>query len=123
MRTLHVLVAATILLAGAATAADTSLHVTTQQLQEVEGTYGLNNGQRARVFQLDNRLYVEIGRMRKELNLVAPQRFASRDGSVSMVFGQRDSGSDIALSLRSDLQPSMPVMLASAERHGRGSSD
>jgi hypothetical protein len=124
MRTLHVLVAATVLLSGVAAAApDTSLRATAQQLQDVEGTYGLDNGQHARVFELDNRLYVAIGRMRKEIILVASGRFASRDGSVSMQFSPRNGGNDIALSLRGDLQESTPVRLASANRHGRGGAD
>jgi len=78
--------AAALLLAGAAHAAPDRPppHATAQQLANLEGIYGLDDGQRARIFVLDERLYIELGRQRKQLVAVAPGVFASRDGKVSV---------------------------------------
>ena len=124
MKMLHIALAATALLAGAATAGPvTDLHATAQQRAEVEGTYQLDNGQRVRVFALDEKLYVEVGRHRKELVLIAPDQFTSRDGSISMRFPLDAPGERIVLGYRRDADEPMPVMLAASQRRGRGGID
>jgi len=123
MKLPSIALAATALLAVTASAAD--LRATAQQRMDLEGTYKLENGQRARVFELDQRLYVELGRYRKELVLVAPDRFASPDGAISLQFQPDAPGERIVLGYRRDDRQAMPVMLASGQRqrHGRGSAD
>jgi len=124
MKMLHIALAATALLAGAATAGPiVDLHATAQQMDDVEGTYQLANGQRARVFALDQKLYVEVGRHRKELVLTGPDQFTSRDGSISMRFPLDAPGERIVLGYRRDTDEPMPVLLAAAQRRGRGSID
>ena len=126
MKLPSIALAATALLAvsASATAApESELRATAQQRMDLEGTYQLENGQRARVFELDQRLYVELGRHRKELVLVAPDRFASRDGAISMQFQPDAPGDRIVLGYRRDDRQAMPVRLASSRRHGRGGAD
>jgi hypothetical protein len=122
MKLLNIALAFTALLAVTVSASAADLRATAQQRMDLEGTYQLENGQRARVFELDQKLYVELGRHRKELVLVAPNRFASPDGAISMQFQPDAPGERIVLGYRSD-RGGMPVMLASSQRHGRGSAD
>lgn len=124
MKLLSIALAATALLAGAATAGPiVDLHATSQQRAEVEGTYQLDNGQRVRVLAIEEKLYVEVGRHRKELVLTAPDQFTSRDGSISMRFPLDAPGERIVLGYRRDTDEPMPVMLAAAQRRGRGGID
>ncbi len=116
---------AALLLSGAAHAAPAAppLHATAQQMADLEGSYFLDNGQRADIFVLDGRLYITLPRQRKELVLVAPGRFASRDGRVT-VRPQADAGGDrIVLGYQPAQQAAMPAQLASNARRGRGSAD
>jgi hypothetical protein len=121
MKQLSIVLATLAMLAATATA--TAGSGTAQQRGDLEGTYQLENGQRVRVIALDERLYVEVGRYRKELVMVAPNRFASRDGAVSMQFQPEAPGERIVLGYRRDAQQALPVMLASGQRTGRGSAD
>jgi hypothetical protein len=124
MKLLSILAAATALMSGGAIAApDIAPQATAQQIAELEGIYGLDNGLRARVFELDNRLYLEVGHDRKELTQVEPNRFMSRDGSVSLSVKPGDGGDKIVLGYRHDAQESIPIRLAAAKRPGRGSVD
>jgi len=124
MKMLSIALATTALLAGAASAGPvTDLRATAQQMSDVEGTYQLENGQRARVFALDQKLYVEVGRHRKELVLTAPDQFTSRDGAISMRFQPDAPGDRIVLGYRRDTQDPIPVMLAAGPRRGRGGLD
>lgn len=124
MTPLRIALAATILLAGAAHAAPGSdLRATAQQRADLEGSYRLETGQLAQVFSLDDRLYIEVGRHRKELVLVAPDRFASRDGAVSMQFAPAAPGERIVLGYRQDVAEIVPIRLSSVRRPGRGSAD
>ena len=86
MNRMTICLGAALLLAGAAHAAPErpSMHATAQQKVDLEGTYALDNGQRARIFVLDDKLYIELGRQRKELVPAGPDAFASRDGKVSV---------------------------------------
>jgi hypothetical protein len=102
MRTLHSLPAFIALLSalsstGATASPDTSMRTTAQQRTDLEGIYGLSNGQRVRIFELDYRLYLQIGRLRKEILLVAPYRLASRDGRVTLWYTPYGSRNRIIL--------------------------
>jgi hypothetical protein len=74
--------------AGCATAtADYPRRPTAQEIANAEGLYVLEDGYRAHVFELDDKLYVRIGAgPQKELMLVGPGRFASPGGDVSIEF-------------------------------------
>jgi len=124
MKILSILAAAATLFSGAAIAApDIAPRATAQQIAELEGNYGLDNGLRAKVFELDNRLYLEVGHDRKELTLVETNRFVSRDGSVSLSVTPGAGGNKIVLGYRHDAQDAMPIRLAAAKRPGRGGAD
>lgn len=123
MKALTILAAAALLSGTAIAAPDTAPQATAQQLAELEGTYGLDNGLRAKVFELDNRLYLEVGHDRKELTLAEPNRFVSRDGSVSLSVKPGDGGDKIVLGYRQDTQDALPIRLAAAKRPGRGGVD
>jgi hypothetical protein len=124
MKMPSIALAMTLFAAGAASAApDAALRTTAQQRADAEGTYQLDNGQRVRIFELDEKLYLEIGRYRKELVLVAPNRYASRDGAISMQAAPEVPGERIVLGYRRDARQAIPVLLASGQRHGRGNLD
>jgi hypothetical protein len=74
--------------AGCATAtADYPRRPTAQEITDAEGLYVLEDGYRAHVFGLDDKLYVRIGSgPQKKLMLVGPGRFASPGGDVSIEF-------------------------------------
>jgi hypothetical protein len=128
MRALPIFLAITTLVAGAATAAPaaTAIQPTTQQMQEIGGAYALADGRRASVFVQDNRLIVEIGRQQKELTMIAPNQFVSRDGAVSLRFqpeGHPD-GDRIVLNYGYSFDNTQPTRLAAdRQRLGRGSAD
>jgi hypothetical protein len=89
MKTLRIVLAATALLTTTLTApafpADPDLRSTAQQRLDMEGTYLLENGQRAKIFELDNRLYIDIERRhRKELLLVAPDLSRSSSSPTNL---------------------------------------
>jgi hypothetical protein len=73
---------------GCATAtADYPRRPTAQEIANAEGLYVLEDGYRAHVFELDDKLYVRIGAgPQKKLMLVGPGRFASPGGDVSIEF-------------------------------------
>lgn len=76
--------------AGCATAAATADYPrrpTAQEIADAEGLYVLEDGYRAHVFGLDDKLYVRIGAgPQKKLMLVGPGRYASPGGDVSIEF-------------------------------------
>lgn len=125
MRILSLALASTLLLSGAAFAGpETGGRPTAQQMMEAEGSYALDNGERVRVFELDNRLYMEVGHHRKELLMDGPDRFVSKDGSISMRFQPGPGADKVVLGYRRDAQDGIPVRMASAaQRRGRGSAD
>lgn len=93
-------------------------------MMEAEGSYRLDNGERVRVFELDNRLYVEVGHHRKELLVAGPNRFASKDGAISIAFDAAAGSDKVVLGYQRDAQDGIPVRMASAaQRRGRGSVD
>jgi hypothetical protein len=127
MRAPCVCLAAALLLnsAGCATS-DTAVQPTAQQIADIEGTYALSDGRRARVYGLDNRLYIEIGaHQQKELFVVGPNRFASRHGEVSLLVrpGQGDNADAIELAFIPALGGRAPRRFASGPIPGRGYLD
>jgi hypothetical protein len=63
-----------------------------QLADSVKGTYGLSNGRRLELIDLDERVYADFGKWsRVALNEVGPNQFASREGDVQMTWvpGQR----------------------------------
>jgi hypothetical protein len=89
MRTLSFLWLAAALVAPpvlAQTSSPTAVHATAEQLQDIEGTYKLSNGRIITLLTLDDRLYVELNRSRKELVAVAENAYASRDGRIRVTY-------------------------------------
>jgi len=73
--------------ATAAAATPISSGEALQLKYDVEGDYRLENGNRVRLSVVDGRLYLDLDRSyRKELQVVAPNLFASRDGLVTVQF-------------------------------------
>jgi hypothetical protein len=87
MRVLFVVAALLLGCAGCATSDAYPRRPTAQEMANVEGLYGLSDGYRAHIFDLDSRLYVRIGAgPEKMLQAVGPDRFASPNGDVSIQF-------------------------------------
>jgi hypothetical protein len=70
----------------AQTSSPPAARATAEQLQNVEGTYGLSNGRILKLIQLDDRLYAELKDWRTELVAVAENVYASRDGRIRVTF-------------------------------------
>jgi hypothetical protein len=97
---------------------------TAQEMANVEGLYGLQDGYRAHLYELDNRLYVRIGAgSQKELQLVGPDHFASPRGDVSIQFQPERKDDDAERIVVEYLRPSgshPPVLFPTGPRPGRG---
>jgi hypothetical protein len=97
---------------------------TAQEIANAEGLYGLQDGYRAHLFGLDDKLYVRIGAgPQKELQLVGPRHFASPDGDVSIRFQperERDDAERIAVEYMRAPGGHPPVMFSTGPRPGRG---
>jgi hypothetical protein len=122
-----ILFATTTLLSGAATTASAAdplaPQATHQQMVEMEGSYALSDGHRARIFIMDNRLYLDIGRHYKELEPAGLDSWVTRDRSLSLQFRPGDSGNRIVLNYRGALPDAAPIRLAAREQRGRGGID
>lgn len=71
----------------AAPASDNFVSTGAQLAAAVEGAYGLSNGRRLDLVDLDQRVYADFGKWsRVELHEVGPHRFASREGDVQMSY-------------------------------------
>jgi hypothetical protein len=100
---------------------DTARQPTTQQIAELEGVHGLSDGGRARLFGLDNRLYIRLGaHQQKELLAAGPDRYVSRRGEVSL---RALPGDRIELAYVRGLGGRAPVRFASGSIVGRGYAD
>jgi hypothetical protein len=119
-----ILFATTTLLSGAAATASgadlTAPQPTLQQMADMEGIYALSDGHRARIFIMDNRLYLDIGRHYKELEPAGLDTWTTRDRSVSMQFRPDPGGRRIVLNYRGALPDAAPIRLAAREQRGRG---
>jgi len=122
-----ILFATTTLLSGAAataSAADlTAAQPTLQQMADMEGTYALSDGHRARIFIMDNRLYLDIGRHYKELEPAGLDAWTTRDRSLSLQFRPGQTGNQIVLNYRGTLPDAAPIRLAARDQRGRGGVD
>lgn len=117
MRMLSITLASTLLLSATALAGGgIGERPTAQQIVDAEGSYLLENGERIRVFGLDNRLYVELGHHRKELVVAGPGRFASKDGSVSLLFDPDGDADKVVLGYRRDADGGIPARMAAADQ-------
>jgi len=125
MRAPCVFLAAALLLSSAGCAtSDPRPRPSAQQIAELEGFYALSDGHRAHLFNMDDRLYVRIdGRHQKELRVVGPNRFASRDGDVAVLVPS-DRGDDDRIVVEYLRYPGrVPVRNAFGPRWGRGYAD
>lgn len=123
-----ILFATTTLLSGlaatTATAADhTAPEATLQQMKDIEGQYALSDGRRARIFIMDSRLYLDLGRHYRELEPAGSDNWVTRDRTLSLQFKQGQAGNQFVLHLRDDLPDAAPIRLASVDRRGRGAGN
>jgi hypothetical protein len=73
--------------ASAAAATPISSGEATQLIHDVAGEYRLDTGRSVRLSVVDDRLYIDLDRSyRKELEAVAPNLLASRDGLVTVEY-------------------------------------
>lgn len=121
MRMLSITLASTLLLSACALAGDrVGERPTAQQIVDVEGTYGLENGARLRVFGINGRLYVEVGNHRKELVAAGPDRFASKDGTVSLLYDPGGESDKVVLGYLRGADSGIPVQMALADQRRGG---
>lgn len=125
-----ILYATTALLSGVAATASaddgTAPQATSQQMADMEGTYALSDGHRARIFVMDNRLYLDLGRHHhgyKELEPTGPNAWVTRNRTLSLRFTQDQAGEKIVLNYRDALPDAAPIRLAARDQHGRGGID
>jgi hypothetical protein len=114
--------------AGCATAtADYPRRPTAQEIANAEGLYVLEDGYRAHVFGLDEKLYVRIGAgPQKKLMLVGPGRFASPDGRVSIEFQpgrEGDEAQRVVVGYYRDPDGHPPRIFSTGPLPGRGFLD
>jgi hypothetical protein len=103
MRKLSVVCFAAALVAGSAFAAPAAeVHATAEQLQNVEGTYGLSNGRVLKLFTVENRLYAQLKHSRTELVAVGDNAYASKDGTISVTYKPAAARDEISVSLGVD---------------------
>lgn len=112
-------------LVQAETGAIAAQRATVQQMADATGSYQLSDGRRADVFIAGLRLYARIGNApQKEIVLAGSNRFATRDGSISIQFGADPSIETIVLTQDRSIAPAQDrIRLASNNRTGRGGID
>jgi hypothetical protein len=126
---MRVLLCVFVLLLGCAGCAsgDYPRRPTAQEIANAEGLYGLEDGYRAHLFGLDDRLYVRIGAgPQKELQLVAPDHFVSSRGDVSIQFQPEREGDDaerVVVEYARAPGGHPPVLFSTGPRPGRGFVD
>lgn len=125
-----ILFASTTLLSGAAATAAagglTGLQPTAQQMAEMAGSYALSDGHRARIFVMDNRLYLDLGRRYgnyRELEPTGPGSWATRDRSLSLRLRPDQASQQLVLNYGGAQADPAPIRLAAREQHGRGGVD
>jgi hypothetical protein len=126
---MRVLLCVFVLLLGCAGCAsgDYPRRPTAQEIANAEGLYGLEDGYRAHLFGLDDRLYVRIGAgPQKELQLVGPDHFVSSRGDVSVQFQPEREGDDaerVVVEYARAPGGHPPVLFSTGPRPGRGFVD
>jgi hypothetical protein len=127
MRVLFVVPALLLGCAGCATSDTYPRRPTAQEMANVEGLYGLSDGYRAHIFDLDSRLYVRIGAgPEKMLQAVAPDRFASPNGDVSIQFQperEEDDAERVVVEYYRAPGGHPPRIFSTGPRPGRGFVD
>jgi hypothetical protein len=128
MRALSIFLVTTALLttAGTALAAGPNdpLQVSAEQIEQLPGIYKLSDGRRAELIALNHRLFISIAHgKQKQLVVAGPNRFASRDGSISIQFGPELDTDHIVLAHNRSIAPQDAIRLASNDRAGRGSAN
>jgi hypothetical protein len=100
---------------------------TAQEMANAEGLYGLQDGYRAHIFELDSRLYVRIGAgQQKELHLAGPEHFVSNSGDVAIRFQperEEDDAERIVVEYARPPGGHPPVLFSTGPRPGRGFVD
>jgi hypothetical protein len=69
----------------------------------------LNNGDRARIFSMDGRLYLEIGGPRRAMVRVAGGSLASRDSTVTLRYTVKGKDTRIPVGLSAATAPGRPA--------------
>lgn len=115
MPSIAIAIAATLLSGAVGAGPEPAPRATAQQIFDVAGTYQLDNGERAELLALDNRLYIEIGRHRQELVLAAPDRFQTADGSITMRFDPDAPGERIEIGFWRGAREPIALLLASGK--------
>ena len=126
---MRVLLLAAAMLLGSmgCTTSDIGRRPTAQEIDTLEGIYGLSDGFRAHLYGLDSRLYVRIGAgPEKELRMLGPNRLGSTGGEVTIQLqpGWLDDDVEhiaVAYYRKPDAHP--PLRFASGIRPGRGFLD
>lgn len=81
------------------TAPARTVRVYQDDLDAVRGTYAMSNGWRMEVSPAPGGIAAKIGRDRPmRLVALSPDKYASRDGNVTMEFNRGDSGDDMVMS-------------------------
>jgi hypothetical protein len=101
---------------------------TAQEMANAEGLYGLSDGYRAHIFELDSRLYVRIGAgPEKMLQAVGPDRFRHRIPatyrSSSSPSARRTTPSGSWSSTTAPPGGHPPALFSTGPRPGRGFVD
>ncbi|MFC5547816.1 hypothetical protein [Massilia aerilata] len=100
---------------------------TSQEMANAEGLYGLQDGYRAHIFELDSRLYVRIGaHQQKELQLAGPEHFVSKAGDVSIQFQperEEDDAERVVVEYARAPGGHPPVLFSTGPRPGRSFVD
>lgn len=94
MRTLPLFLAAAFLLAGPAHAGPPP---DIEQMTDIAGRYALADGRIADLFIHDRVLVIELDGRQEELLPVSPNRYATRDGTLSMRYRPGPRTDDIVL--------------------------
>lgn len=116
-----------LLCAGCATNHDYPRRPNPQEIANAEGVYSLSDGYRAHIFGLDEQLYVRIGAgSQKKLLIVAPDRFVSTRGDVTIQFEPEREDEDaerIVVEYERPRGGHPPRMFSTGMRPGRGFVD
>ena len=126
---MRILLSIVVLLLGCAGCASNTYprKPTAQEMANAEGLYGLQDGYRAHIFELDSRLYVRIGAgQQKELHLAGPEHFVSNSGDLAIQFQperEEDDAEQVVVEYATPPGGHPPVLFSTGPRPGRGFVD
>jgi hypothetical protein len=92
-------------------------------MEDMQGTYALSDGRRARIFIMNDRLYLDLGRHYKALEPAGPDSWVTHDHALSLQFKPGGERNQIVLNYRGDLPDAAPIRLAARDQRGRGGID